>query len=159
MTEPRKCDFIVEIVPEAWRRARVMRLQRGVRHFQDAKTRCYEAQIGFAAKLAMRGQPLLSGPVSAVMTFSMPIPASWSHRKAQDARLGLTLPSVAPDLDNLAKAILDGCNGVVFEDDKQVVRLDLTKRYADRPGVAVSRSEEHTSELQSHHDLVCRLLL
>src|SRR5208283_6173457 len=28
------------------------------------------------------------------------------------------------------------------------------------PGhVTTSRSEEHTSELQSHHDLVCRLLL
>src|SRR5437773_9032997 len=26
-------------------------------------------------------------------------------------------------------------------------------------GVAYNRSEEHTSELQSHHDLVCRLLL
>src|SRR5437667_9332097 len=26
-------------------------------------------------------------------------------------------------------------------------------------GSARSRSEEHTSELQSHHDLVCRLLL
>ena len=25
--------------------------------------------------------------------------------------------------------------------------------------VQVARSEEHTSELQSHHDLVCRLLL
>src|SRR5437667_2976535 len=25
--------------------------------------------------------------------------------------------------------------------------------------VPISRSEEHTSELQSHHDLVCRLLL
>src|SRR5437667_8281083 len=25
--------------------------------------------------------------------------------------------------------------------------------------IALSRSEEHTSELQSHHDLVCRLLL
>jgi len=24
---------------------------------------------------------------------------------------------------------------------------------------AISRSEEHTSELQSHHELVCRLLL
>src|SRR5437773_9709557 len=24
---------------------------------------------------------------------------------------------------------------------------------------SISRSEEHTSELQSHHDLVCRLLL
>src|SRR5437773_4266455 len=27
------------------------------------------------------------------------------------------------------------------------------------PVVSIPRSEEHTSELQSHHDLVCRLLL
>src|SRR5437773_7061207 len=27
------------------------------------------------------------------------------------------------------------------------------------PALEVQRSEEHTSELQSHHDLVCRLLL
>src|SRR5574343_748703 len=26
-------------------------------------------------------------------------------------------------------------------------------------GIRVRRSEEHTSEIQSHHDLVCRLLL
>src|SRR5208283_5888129 len=33
-------------------------------------------------------------------------------------------------------------------------------RAGPRPEIAVSRrSEEHTSELQSHHDLVCRLLL
>src|SRR5437773_7452687 len=32
---------------------------------------------------------------------------------------------------------------------------------ATRPGARgfINRSEEHTSELQSHHDLVCRLLL
>src|SRR5438034_11336655 len=29
----------------------------------------------------------------------------------------------------------------------------------DGPALAVQRSEEHTSELQSHSDLVCRLLL
>src|SRR5437667_5573538 len=29
----------------------------------------------------------------------------------------------------------------------------------DRDGNGSRRSEEHTSELQSHHDLVCRLLL
>src|SRR5437773_4397018 len=29
----------------------------------------------------------------------------------------------------------------------------------DHTGRVVQRSEEHTSELQSHHDLVCRLLL
>src|SRR5437773_6740602 len=34
----------------------------------------------------------------------------------------------------------------------RAVRVDL-------PRVRPHRSEEHTSELQSHHDLVCRLLL
>src|SRR5437773_8651610 len=32
-------------------------------------------------------------------------------------------------------------------------------RYVAKPGPVMLRSEEHTSELQSHHDLVCRLLL
>src|SRR5437773_9586797 len=40
----------------------------------------------------------------------------------------------------------------------------VTTRYPARANrvstdPATSRSEEHTSELQSHHDLVCRLLL
>src|SRR5437773_3609291 len=32
-------------------------------------------------------------------------------------------------------------------------------KYLMAHGVEPRRSEEHTSELQSHHDLVCRLLL
>src|SRR5437773_12354568 len=38
--------------------------------------------------------------------------------------------------------------------------LEFDYIHASRYGNAISgRSEEHTSELQSHHDLVCRLLL
>src|SRR5437667_7796137 len=37
--------------------------------------------------------------------------------------------------------------------------LARTRGGPRRTGSASSRSEEHTSELQSHHDLVCRLLL
>src|SRR5437773_9068678 len=37
--------------------------------------------------------------------------------------------------------------------------LRRRRRYRERPAKLLSRSEEHTSELQSHHDLVCRLLL
>src|SRR5947207_4971380 len=36
--------------------------------------------------------------------------------------------------------------------------LKLIRRVADQNGLLVIRSEEHTSELQSHSDLVCRLL-
>ena len=38
--------------------------------------------------------------------------------------------------------------------------LTLTSfNYGEIPITTTERSEEHTSELQSHHDLVCRLLL
>src|SRR5437773_5019788 len=33
------------------------------------------------------------------------------------------------------------------------------QRYSPLTAINKARSEEHTSELQSHHDLVCRLLL
>src|SRR5437667_9211713 len=33
------------------------------------------------------------------------------------------------------------------------------RRTGSTPTTSPGRSEEHTSELQSHHDLVCRLLL
>src|SRR5437773_9491236 len=36
---------------------------------------------------------------------------------------------------------------------------ELSRRYHPDFHQAAPRSEEHTSELQSHHDLVCRLLL
>src|SRR3970282_1208015 len=42
------------------------------------------------------------------------------------------------------------------------ISLDVVRHLAAQEGVPVveaDRSEEHTSELQSHHDLVCRLLL
>src|SRR5260221_1355919 len=35
----------------------------------------------------------------------------------------------------------------------------LSVLHQDNRGVSAARSEEHTSELQSHSDLVCRLLL
>ena len=33
------------------------------------------------------------------------------------------------DLDNLAKSVMDGLNGVVYQDDSQVVKLKAAKRY------------------------------
>src|SRR5438034_6603264 len=45
---------------------------------------------------------------------------------------------------------LEGCNEVLVRTRPDVV-LDIHRKYF--------RSEEHTSELQSHSDVVCRLLL
>src|SRR5947207_10900405 len=49
-------------------------------------------------------------------------------------------------------ACLDSCRLLV-------IQRSLRTHYARNRVPKVSRSEEHTSELQSHSDLVCRLLL
>jgi Holliday junction resolvase RusA-like endonuclease len=42
------------------------------------------------------------------------------------------------DLDNLSKAVLDAMQGVAYEDDTDVVRLELGKTWSQtRPGVQV----------------------
>src|SRR5437667_2313670 len=46
----------------------------------------------------------------------------------------------------------------VLQDPQAQVSV-LVVSPADLEGRLLHRSEEHTSELQSHHDLVCRLLL
>ena len=44
-------------------------------------------------------------------------------------------PFIRPDIDNLARAVLDGLTGVAYEDDEQVVKLIATKEYGDNQGV------------------------
>lgn len=49
-------------------------------------------------------------------------------------------PTVPPDVDKLSRALLDSCKPV-WGDDSQVVRLEVSKKYAvGQPGVAVTIS-------------------
>ena len=47
------------------------------------------------------------------------------------------VPGTRPDLDKLARALLDGITGVVVKDDSLVVDLMVGKRYGEAPGVVV----------------------
>ena len=46
-----------------------------------------------------------------------------------------------PDLDNIAKIVLDSLNGLAYKDDRQVVSLKIEKHYADKPLVKVELYE------------------
>ena len=70
------------------------------------------------------------GAVGVIMTFYLPQPKS---RKNSG-------PTTKPDADKLARAILDGLTGVLFDDDSQVVELAVYKKYAlngETPGAQV----------------------
>jgi Holliday junction resolvase RusA-like endonuclease len=45
--------------------------------------------------------------------------------------------SVKPDIDKLARAVLDCLSGTVIKDDSQVVILNVRKEYGDIDGVLI----------------------
>ena len=71
-----------------------------------------------------------------------PIPESWSKKNKEKALKGEIKPNEKPDLDNIAKIILDGLNGVAYTDDKQVTSLEIEKVYSDTPCVVVYIAED-----------------
>lgn len=79
---------------------------------------------------------LIAGPVLVRAEFFVPRPAS--RRKAD------LHPDRRPDLDKLARAVLDALTGVAVADDAQVVQLVASKAYAaptGQPGVRVTVEE------------------
>ena len=135
----RKIEFFVPGTPVGKGRPRAARRGTGVVMFTPEKTAGYEALVAAAASNAMRAEagPLFTGPLEAALEMRIPIPASWSKAHKAAALAGIELPTSKPDIDNVAKAILDACNGVVFRDDAQVVMLVATKAFSDEPGVRV----------------------
>ena len=74
-------------------------------------------------------------PVRVEITAIYPIPKSDS--KAEQERKRGAAAMVKPDIDNVAKIILDAMNDLAWHDDKQVVSLAVDKLYGEQPGVHV----------------------
>ena len=105
------------------------------------KTANYENLVKLAATGAMHDLGPSAAPIYMTIELRMQIPASWSNRRRALAVAGEILPTKKPDADNILKAIKDGCNGIVWRDDAQVVRIGLGKVYADQPCAIVTVSE------------------
>lgn len=103
----------------------------------DSKTAKYERSVAKAAMAQMVGRAPLQGPLSVSLRFRMPIAKSATKRAKAAMAAGEIAHQGRPDLDNMAKAIFDALNGVVFVDDSQIVRSFCTKLYAEQPGVDV----------------------
>ena len=109
--------------------------------YTDKKTVAFEQSLAWAAKLEMAGRDPFSGPVIVTIGAYMPIPLSWNRTAHLEAISGARRPSVKPDADNIAKAVLDALNGVVFHDDKQVVEMMVMKKYGVQPSTVVTVRE------------------
>ena len=95
----------------------------------------WRERVALAAHNAMlrSGRPVITGGVTVVLDFTLPRPKSTPKRSTPAA-------VKRPDLDKLARAILDAITGTVIADDSQVVNIVAHKRLAElteTPGVAI----------------------
>ena len=65
-----------------------------------------------------------------------PIAKSWDNKKKYEAAHGLIIPG-KPDVDNVAKLVLDALNGVAYRDDQCVYELLVTKSFDPAPGLHI----------------------
>lgn len=135
-----RITFTVPGKPVGKGRPRAAQRGKHITLYTPKATVIYESTVALAASQAMAGRPLIEGPVEALMTMVLPVPASWSKRKQADAMNGTVMPEVKPDMDNVIKAIFDAVNGIVWNDDVQVVGLRVRKVYGATPCVRVSVS-------------------
>jgi crossover junction endodeoxyribonuclease RusA len=93
----------------------------------------WRTTVAWHAAQAHQGAPL-DGPLAVHVGFVMPRPAALPKRKATPAH------TKRPDIDKLARAVLDALSGVVWRDDSQIDDLHPTKRYAEldeQPGAHI----------------------
>lgn len=113
-----------------------------MRTYTPKQTVEYELLVRQAAKAAMGPTDLLETPVGVYLYIRLPIPETYTKKRKEACLSGQEKPTKRPDIDNLAKSILDGMTGIVWKDDCQIVSLHVTKVYSSGPGVDVLVKEE-----------------
>lgn len=134
---PTAVQFIVRGDPQGKGRPRAVRTKSSVRMFTPHKTELYERLIATMARHAMAGRAPFVGPVNLLLAVRHAPPGSWSRRKRADALAGMIPCVLKPDLDNVAKAIADAGNGILWDDDRQIVTLQVDRSWSDVASVLV----------------------
>jgi len=123
--------FSVPGEPVAKGRARAFIRGGKIGHHTPDKTARYENLVRLVAKQAVGAAKPLEGPISLRCTFWLSVPMSYSSKRRKACLNGSERHCKRPDIDNLLKAVKDGCNGVVWVDDCQVVDVRASKCYGD----------------------------
>lgn len=134
-------EFVVPGQPVPKGRPKFARRGKAVVAYTPAKTVAYETLVQRAATAAMAGRAPTARPVMLVVSLALQVPASWSKKRQAMAIAGTIRATKKPDADNVLKGLKDGCNGIVWRDDAQVVSIELSKSYGAVPHAAVAIQE------------------
>lgn len=106
---------VVNLIPNK-RRHRIRIIGKHAQAYMDEKTKAEEAAVA-----ASYSGEFHEGAVRVEIHTYKALP------KSKPKRIERERDTSKPDIDNIAKAVLDGLNGIAYEDDSQVVELRIVK--------------------------------
>jgi len=127
-------DFFVHgtPIPKGSKRALQHKTTKKVVMIEDSKrSRPWQQMV--AGSAVAHCDKMLLGPVVASLIFWMPAPKTIPKEREGT-------PCVKPDIDKLARVVLDALSGIAWKDDAQVISLLCYKHYATEenpPGVKI----------------------
>ena len=124
-----------------------------VRAYTPRETTNYEKKIADTYK-EKYGDRITDKPVRLVVTAVFPIPKAFRKQEKEDALNGRIAPTKKPDIDNILKTVMDGLNGVAYNDDAQVVLLHGRKKYTDYIDIAVAEENPEQYDIENGYIVI-----
>lgn len=115
--------------------------------FTPKRTRDFEKAVAEWGKLCLAGRDPFPYPIRVRLHIYEP---TMDPDKVLHSQCGLTY-AVDKDIDNFAKSILDGLNGVMWKDDGQLCDLNIVREFSHEPrfGLMVARAGLSRVEYQN----------
>src|SRR5574344_1012769 len=105
------------------------------------KTKDYEEWIKQSFFIKYNQCQIICDRVKVEIIAYLKIPASTPKGKKEEMLKNVVSPIKKPDIDNIAKVVLDALNGYVLKDDILVSKICVEKRYAEEEKLYIKISE------------------
>ena len=141
-------SFEIPGTPVGQGRPRFTTINGHAKAYDPEKSQNYKAYVRMIATQAMQAIDfkMIEGACSIVIMAFFEVPKSKSKKFKLAALNNKEWPTKKPDVDNIAKAIQDALNGLVYKDDSNIVYMSVSKYYNTNPKVLVKVWEEKEGE-------------
>jgi len=117
-------SFVIKGIPKVKQRPRFATRNGKVLTYTPKTTATFENLVRLQAEKEFIHP--LNGAIRLAIRFHLPRPQRmiWKTKPMPE-----TYSDKRPDIDNLAKSVIDGLTGIAFKDDGQIADLHVTKKY------------------------------
>lgn len=105
--------------------------------YTPARTKEYEELIKQYFIIKYRTIKPLEGRLSVTIKAHFSIPKNTSKLKTEEMLNNTISPVKKPDIDNIAKIVLDALNKLAFKDDNQITKLNVEKMYSEEEKISI----------------------